>query len=255
MKNDTKVCNDLDECKPPGICAQTCTNTKGSYYCSCDEGYELEKKTGNCKALNQSEAILIISNRRSILTADLSQRSLERIPITVQNVVATTSDMTTDTIYWSDMETKKIMTVKKLEAKPKVLISSGLSLVEGLAFDWIGRNLYWLDSKLNTIEVSRETGDHRMILVNENITQPRGLSLDPMPDARWLFWTDWGENPRIERIGMDGTLRDTIISTKIYWPNGLALDIPSKRVYFADSKLDFIDFCDYAWIKRVVGIS
>ena len=245
MKNDTKVCMDLDECKPPGICAQTCTNTKGSYYCSCDEGYELEKKTGNCKALNQSEAILIISNRRSILTADLSQRSLERIPITVQNVVATTSDMTTDTIYWSDMETKKIMTVKKLEAKPKVLISSGLSLVEGLAFDWIGRNLYWLDSKLNTIEVSRENGDHRMILVNENITQPRGLSLDPMPDARWLFWTDWGENPRIERIGMDGTLRDTIISTKIYWPNGLALDIPSKRVYFADSKLDFIDFCDY----------
>jgi low density lipoprotein-related protein 2 len=117
MKNDTKVCNDLDECKPPGICAQTCTNTKGSYYCSCDEGYELEKKTGNCKALNQSEAILIISNRRSILTADLSQRSLERIPITVQNVVATTSDMTTDTIYWSDMETKKDNDCEKVRSE------------------------------------------------------------------------------------------------------------------------------------------
>ena len=44
---------------------------------------------------------------------------------------------------------------------------------------------------------------------------------------------------------MDGTHRSTIISTKIYWPNGLTLDIPSKRVYFADSKLDFIDFCNY----------
>ena len=54
-----------------------------------------------------------------------------------------------------------------------------------------------------------------------------------------------GEYPRIERIGMDGTHRSTIISTKIYWPNGLTLDIPSKRVYFADSKLDFIDFCNY----------
>ena len=32
-----------------------------------------------------------------------------------------------------------------------------------------------------------------MILVNQNITQPRGLALDPSPDARWLFWTDWGE--------------------------------------------------------------
>ena len=44
---------------------------------------------------------------------------------------------------------------------------------------------------------------------------------------------------------MDGSRRSTIISTKIYWPNGLALDIPTKRVYFADSKLDFIDFCNY----------
>ena len=83
------------------------------------------------------------------------------------------------------------------------------------------------------------------MLIQQNITQPRGLSLDPSADARWLFWTDWGEYPRIERIGMDGSLRQTIISTKIYWPNGLALDIPTKRVYFADSKLDFIDFCNY----------
>ncbi len=44
---------------------------------------------------------------------------------------------------------------------------------------------------------------------------------------------------------MDGSDRRVIISTKIYWPNGLALDIPTKRVYFADSKLDFIDFCNY----------
>lgn len=63
--------------------------------------------------------------------------------------------------------------------------------------------------------------------------------------TRWLFWTDWGENPRIERIGMDGTNRSTIINTKIYWPNGLTLDTANQRVYFADSKLDFIDFCYY----------
>lgn len=67
----------------------------------------------------------------------------------------------------------------------------------------------------------------------------------PLFRARWLFWTDWGENPRIERVGMDGTNRSVIISSKIYWPNGLTLDIVNQRVYFADSKLDFIDFCYY----------
>ena len=240
---DTRICMDLDECAVPGLCSQTCHNQKGSYYCTCAEDYELVDKH-NCKVVNQSEATLVISNRRSILVADLKEKSMERIPIEVKNVVATASDMNTNAIFWSDMETKKIMKLVKGKS-PEVLISSGLSLVEGLAFDWVGKNIYWLDSKLNTIEVAQENGTHRMILVNQNISQPRGLSLDPNEDARWMFWTDWGEYPRIERAGMDGSYRETIISTKIYWPNGLALDIPNKRVYFADSKLDFIDFCNY----------
>lgn len=57
----------------------------------------------------------------------------------------------------------------------------------------MSKNLYWLDSKLNTIEVSTVNGSNRMILVNQNISQPRGLALDPDQDARWLFWTDWGK--------------------------------------------------------------
>ncbi len=246
---DSKVCQDLDECSPPGRCTQDCVNNKGSYYCSCKDGYVLEGKH-DCKVDNRSLAFLIISNRRSLLTADLSQKSLERIPVQVKNVVATTSDMTSDVLYWSDMETKEIKKLKRGGGSPETFISSGLSLVEGLAFDWVGRNLYWLDSKLNTIEVAEENGSQRMILINQNISQPRGLSLDPAPDARYIFWTEWGEYPRIERAGMDGSDRKTIIDTKIYWPNGLALDIPTKRVYFADSKLDFIDFCDYNGLNR-----
>ena len=43
---------------------------------------------------------------------------------------------------------------------------------------------------------------------------------------------------------MDGTLRKATLTTKKYWPNRLALDIPANKIYFADSKLDFIDFCN-----------
>ena len=50
---------------------------------------------------------------RSLLTADLEQKSIERIPVSVDNVVATTSDMHNDVIYWSDMDIKKIMKMKK----------------------------------------------------------------------------------------------------------------------------------------------
>ena len=33
--------------------------------------------------------------------------------------------------------------------------------------------------------------------------------------------------------------------TKLYWPNGLALDLVRERLYFADAHLDFIESCDY----------
>ena len=87
-----RVCQDFNECDPPGLCAQGCTNLKSSYYCSCQPGYTLDNKH-NCKAENHSDAFLIISNRRSLLVADLEQKSIERVPVAVDNVVATTSDM------------------------------------------------------------------------------------------------------------------------------------------------------------------
>lgn len=60
-----------------------------------------------------------------------------------------------------------------------------------------------------------------------------------------MFWTDWGRNPCIERASMDGKQRTTIITNKLYWPNGLTIDYPNNLLYFADAYLDFIDYCDY----------
>lgn len=52
-------------------------------------------------------------------------------------------------------------------------------MTESLAVDWVGRNLYWTDYVLETIEVSKLDGTHRTVLVSENVTNPRGLVLDP----------------------------------------------------------------------------
>ncbi|XP_028967382.1 low-density lipoprotein receptor-related protein 2 [Galendromus occidentalis] len=244
--NSTTTCVDLDECTElVGACSQHCFNTKGSYTCKCDPGY-LEDPANHhkCKAADRSQAYLVISNRRSILVGDLDTSSLERLPVKVDNVVATASYMKNNTIYWFDMNAKKIFKLMKGKELTTV-ISSGLDLIEGLAVDWIASNLYWVDSKLKTIEVSNLEGKNHIILLNSNISQPRGLSIDPRKDARVMFFSDWGENPRIESVGLDGSMRRTIIDTRIFWPNGLTLDLPTKRVYFADSKLDYIDFCNY----------
>lgn len=50
-----------------------------------------------------------------------------------------------------------------------------------------------------------------------------------------MFWTDWGIEPKIERAGMDGTHRQTIVAFEVRWPNGLTLDLVRKRVYWVCS--------------------
>lgn len=56
----------------------------------------------------------------------------------------------------------------------------------------------------------------------------------------YMYWTDWGEEPRIERAGMDGSNRKIIVEVDIYWPNGLTIDLDEQKLYWADAKLSFI---------------
>lgn len=62
-----------------------------------------------------------------------------------------------------------------------------------------------------------------------------------------MFWTDWGEVPKIERAGMDGDrkTRSIIINKNIHWPNGLTIDYADNKIYWADAKVKYIASCDY----------
>ena len=62
-----------------------------------------------------------------------------------------------------------------------------------------------------------------------------------------MYWTDWGEGPKIERAGMDGSSRSIIVNTDIYWPNGLTLDYEEQKLYWADAKLNFIHKSNLDW--------
>ena len=55
----------------------------------------------------------------------------------------------------------------------------------------------------------------RKVLISEDLDEPRSIVLDL--ETGWMFWSDWGKKPRIERAWMDGTNREIIIDTELVW--------------------------------------
>jgi len=50
---------------------------------------------------------------------------------------------------------------------------------DGLAVDWIAKNLYWCDKGTDTIDISRLDGRYRKVLIREGLQEPRAIALDP----------------------------------------------------------------------------
>lgn len=61
----------------------------------------------------------------------------------------------------------------------EAVIEFGLDYPEGMAVDWMGRNIYWADTGTNRIEVARLDGQYRQVLVCKDLDNPRSLALDP----------------------------------------------------------------------------
>ena len=61
----------------------------------------------------------------------------------------------------------------------KVVASVEVQNPDGIAVDWIARNLYWTDTGMDRIEVSRLNGSSRKVLISEGLREPRAIVVDP----------------------------------------------------------------------------
>ncbi|XP_021094201.1 low-density lipoprotein receptor-related protein 2 isoform X1 [Heterocephalus glaber] len=247
LANDTKTCEDINECDTPGFCSQLCYNLRGSFRCTCDSDYRLEDDGRTCKVTASENLLLLVASQNKIIADNITSH-VHNIVSLVQNgshIIALDFDLVSGRIFWSDSSQGKTWSAFQNGTDRRVVHDSGVSMTETIAVDWIGRNLYWTDYALETIEVSKIDGSDRMVLISKNVTNPRGLALDPRMNEHLMFWSDWGHHPRIERASMDGTLRTVIVQEKIYWPCGLTVDYPNRLIYFMDAYLDYLDFCDY----------
>lgn len=79
--------------------------------------------------------------------------------------------------------------------------------------------------------------------------KPMSIVVDPV--AGYLFWTDRGRTPKIERARLDGTDRRVLVNESIFFMTGLTLDLDKGHVYWCDSRLDTLERIDYDGTNRV----
>ncbi|XP_060577111.1 nidogen-2-like [Ruditapes philippinarum] len=116
----------------------------------------------------------------------------------------------------------------------------GFNSPEGIAIDWISRNIYVTDSGLDIIAVVSINGTNRKTLISDDLINPRAIALDPSRGV--MYWTDWYRgNPTIERSNMDGSEREVFIDTDLGLPNGLTIDYYTQQVCWGDAGVNKIE--------------
>lgn len=101
-------------------------------------------------------------------------------------------------------------------------------------------NLYFTNAFLTEtfIEVLRLNTSYRRVLLKTTVDMPRHIVVDPK--NRYLFWADYGQDPKIERAFLDCSNRTVLVSEGIVMPRGLAVDHSTGYIYWVDDSLDMI---------------
>ena len=257
LEQDGRHCSEDHPCLQWGTCSQLCSKISSTKHkCYCQQGFVLQHDRFTCKSSSSVRPLIVFSNRHELRTIDI-RRSLVRPLISnlKDSIVMDFLHKDDQTfLFWTDWGDDKIYSGllsgdHSSLSNIRTVLHSGLTTTEGLAVDYVGENLYWIQSSLDQIEVSKINGSFRQTLVAGGMSRPRALALDPRQAV--MFWTDWDtRGPRIESCSMDGRResRRTVFRVGSYggaWPNGLAVDYQALRLYWTDARSDSIHSTRY----------
>ncbi|XP_016087082.1 low-density lipoprotein receptor-related protein 1-like [Sinocyclocheilus grahami] len=260
ISQDGKTCKDFDECTVYGTCSQTCTNTDGLYTCSCVEGYLVQPDNRSCKAKNvpvDRLPVLLIANSQNIQITSLSGSSSPSLYISTKQTTAMDFLYTQETVCWINvgdspagtrLKCAKITGLKSFTDERTINISLSLHHVEQMAIDWLTGNFYFVDDVDDRIFVCDKDGTTCVTLLDQELYNPKGITLDPTMGK--VFFTDYGQIPKVERCDMDGQNRTKLVDSKIVFPHGITLDLVNRLVFWADAYLDYIEVVDYEGKNR-----
>lgn len=239
FEGDGLYCKSVVGCNiNPLVCDPNadCTAIQGTFGCQCRHGFLGDGHT--CQPVPIYEGNTIISSQgMALMKLSLDTRQ-KGIPIFVKSFMTAAGldvDCFKGKLYWSDTTGSSIMRANYNGSNAQVFLTAkdGLQFPEGIAVDWLSRNIYWADSGKRTIEAANLESGGKVILIDEQLKNPRGVAVDPTSSK--LFWSDWDRDyPRIECSNLDGTDRKVLVDALIAMPNSLTVDFETRKLCWTD---------------------
>ncbi|KAF5898954.1 pro-epidermal growth factor [Clarias magur] len=149
----------------------------------------------------------------------------------LSNIMAVDYDPVQNRVYFADIERGQIASVSLDRGETEVLITDLMS-PEGLAVDWINRNIYWTDRGLSSVSRGRLSSQDATVLIHDTLLEPRDMAVHPQ--ARMIFWTDLGFPVSVWRAGLDGEKRMVLIGSGLISPCGITVDQHTHTLYWTD---------------------
>ncbi|CAI5439951.1 unnamed protein product [Caenorhabditis angaria] len=234
-----KKCLDVDECESrDSQCSQKCRNFAGGFACECDARfYRLAADNRTCERLDASPLWLFFAHGQSVWNISTDGKSFQLQRAGLQKTAMIDVDVKERRLYYADIGANVIERMNIDGTFPQAVQRFDVDGLEGIAVDWIARNLYSL--RRSDILVQSLDGRFRRSLYKDVMRLPRSIALHPAKGL--MFVTDWSPNAFLAVATLDGSRFQKIITDRITWPNAVACDVYADKIYWADAFLDTIE--------------
>ncbi|CAL4168163.1 unnamed protein product, partial [Meganyctiphanes norvegica] len=238
-----------------GGCQELCLFNSTHATCHCYHA----KIAADGKSCKEYSAFLMFSSITSIDTIHMFDSNNPNTPLKkitseyMKNAISLTYDYLEKRIFYSDIQRGSINIVYFNGSHHSVLAERQGS-VEGLAFEEKSRDLYWTcqsDATINRLSLVVPDKRIEKIVRLSPDDKPRGIAVDSCSFR--IYWTNWNSGaPSIQRSFVSGLGVESIISSQIRMPNGMAIDHSAEKLYWGDARLDKIERCNLDGTNREI---